>query len=64
MSNGTWISTRMPAPPEGSTLTVCDTIGGPMYTARWDGPRYGWSVMTCPRGFQPARTPAFWLSYR
>jgi hypothetical protein len=60
MSNSTWISLSMQAPPANRTVFVCDQIGGPQYSARWDR-TYGWQVMSFPAGYTPASRPSFWL---
>jgi len=57
-----WISIGYAPPPKRKSVKVKDTPAGPEYIARWNGPGYGWTVLTFPINMVPAAQPQFWLS--
>jgi len=62
--SATWNNTGVIAPPVRTTVFVKDSINGPTYTARWNGPGYGWQVVSYPKSAGVSvGQPMFWLNY-
>lgn len=61
--SASWNNTGVIAPPQRATVLVKDSINGPSYTARWNGPEYGWQIVSYPQSAGTAvGKPMFWLS--
>jgi hypothetical protein len=63
MSTSNWTNTQMIPPPVSRSVWVKDSLAGPQYLARWDGPGYGWTVVSYDSKIAPTGKPAFWLNH-